>query len=55
MIGTGNGGLENKKTSGDHPNDSIVEIGKNIEKIPGDLRRCAITQTPVRNHRLTLV
>ena len=26
-IGTGIGGLGNKKTSGDHPNYSIIEIG----------------------------
>ena len=26
-------------TSGDHPNDSIIEDGQNTEKSPGDLRR----------------
>ena len=36
-IGTGNGGLGNKRTSGDHQNYSIVEIGQNTEKSPGDL------------------
>ena len=41
--------------SGDHPNYSIVEIGQNTEKSPGYLRRLAVTQTPVRNHWLTLV
>ena len=35
----------NKRTSGDHPNYSIVEIGQNTEKSPGDLRRLAVTQT----------
>ena len=25
-IGTGTGGLGNKRTSGDHPNNSIIEI-----------------------------
>ena len=39
--------------SGDHPNYSIVEIGQNTEKSPGDLRKLAVTQTLVRNHRLT--
>ena len=34
---------------------SIVEIGKNAEKSPGDLRRLSVTQTPVRNHWLMLV
>ena len=50
-IGTRIGGLGNKSTSGDHPNYSIIEIGKNTEKSPGDLRRLAITQTPVENHQ----
>ena len=51
----GTGGFGNKTTSGDHPNYSIVEIGQNTEKSPGDLRRLAVTQTPVKNHQLTLV
>ena len=29
------------------------EIAKNTEKSPGDLRRVAVTQTPVENHGLT--
>ena len=41
--------------SGDHPNDSITEIGKNTEKSPGDLRRFTIAQTPVKNHWLKQV
>ena len=53
--GTETGGLENKRTSGDRPNYSIIEIGENTEKSPGDLRRLAVIQTPVRNHRLTPV
>ena len=47
--------LEIRVTSGDHPNYSIVEIGQNTEKSPGDLRRLTVTQTPVRNHQWTLV
>ena len=43
------------RTSGDHPNDSTVENGRNTKKSPGDLRRHAVTQTPVKNHRLTLM
>ena len=35
-IGTGAGGPRNKRTSGDHQNYSIVEIGENTKKIPGD-------------------
>ena len=48
----GTGGLGSWRTDGDHPNDGIVE---NTEKSPGDLRRLAVTQTPVKNHRLTLM
>ena len=47
-------GLEKKKTREDHPNDSIVEIGKNTMR-PEDSRSLAVTQTPVENHQLTLV
>ena len=46
-IGTGTGGLEDKRTSGDHPNNSVVEIGQNIAKSPKDLKRLAVNQTPV--------
>ena len=34
---------------------SIVEINQNTEKNPGDLRRFAVDQTPMKNHQLTLV
>ena len=43
------------QSSGDHPNDSIIENGQNIEESPGDLRRLAVTQTPMKNHQLTLM
>ena len=43
------------RTGGDHPNDSIIENGQNTEKSPGDLKRLAVIQTPVKNHRLTLM
>ena len=33
----------------------IIENGQNTEKSPGDLRRFAVTQTPVKNHQLTLM
>ena len=45
--------LRNKSTSSDHPDDNIVKIGQNTEKIPGDLRCLAISQTPVKNQQLT--
>ena len=48
-------GLGNKRAIRDHPNYSIVEVGQDIEKSLGDLRRLAIAQTSVRNHWLTLV
>ena len=55
MFGTGTGGLENKRMSGDHLNHRIIKISQNTEKCPGDLRRLAVTQTPLINHQLTLV
>ena len=42
-ISKGTGGLGSWRTSGDHPNDNIIENGQNIEKSPGDLRRLAVT------------
>ena len=54
-IGRGTGGLGNKRTSKDYPKYGFIKIGQSTEKSPGDLRRLVVTQTPVRNHRLTLV
>ena len=39
---------------GDHPNYSTIENGQNTEKSPGDLRRLAVTQTPLKDHQRTL-
>ena len=40
--------LENLRIRGwVQTNYSIIEIGQNTEKSPGDLRRLAVTQTPV--------
>ena len=48
-------GLEDLKIRGlQIINTSITEIGQNNEDSPGDLRRLAVTQTPVRNHQLRL-
>ena len=33
---------------------SIIEDGQNTEKSSGDLRRLAITQSPMKRHQLTL-
>ena len=32
-------------------NYSIVKIGQNTEKSPGDLRRLVVSQTPMKNHQ----
>ena len=42
----GTGKIGNQGTKRDHLNDDIVEIGKNIAKIPGNLIRLAVTQIP---------
>ena len=49
------GGFGGRRKSGDHPNYNIIEIGQNTEKSPGDLKRLAVTQTPVKYHQLTLM
>ena len=49
------GRLENKWTSGGYPNYSIIKIGQNTEKSPGDLRRLAVSLTPLEDHQLTLL
>ena len=33
---------------------NIIENGQNTEKIAGDLRRLAVTQTPMKDHQLAL-
>ena len=52
-IGIGTGGLRNKWASGDHLKYSIVKIGQNTEKSPGDLRRLAVT--PEENYQSMVV
>ena len=49
------GGHGSWLTGRNYPNDSIAENGQNPETSPGDLRRLAVTQTPVKNHQLTLM
>ena len=49
------GGHGSWRTGRDYPNDSIAENDQNPETSPGDLRRLAVTQTPVENHQLTLM
>ena len=48
-IGTWTGELGNNEMDGVCPNYSITEIGQNTEKCIGDLRRLAVTQTPVKD------
>ena len=45
-------GLEDLEVGGNHPNYNIIENGQNTEKSPGDLRRLAVTQSPVKDHQL---
>ena len=54
-ISKGTRRLGNKRTSRDHPDYSIIKIGQNTEKSPGDSRRHRVIQTPVTNHQLTLL
>ena len=54
-IATETGRLGNKRMSRDHSRYSIIEVGQNTEKSPGDLRTLAVTRTPLRNYQLTLV
>ena len=51
-IGTGTGGLRNNRTIGEYSNYCIVTIGHNTEKRRGDLKRLAVTPTPVKDHQL---
>ena len=49
-------GLEDLEVGGRvETKNSITENGQNTEKSPGDLRIRAVTQTPVKDHQLTLV
>ena len=38
--------------NGDYLNYRVVKIGQNTKKSPRDLRRLAVTQTPVKDHQL---
>ena len=51
----GTGGLGSWQTSGDRPNYCTIENGQNSEKSPRDLRRLAVTQTPVKDHQRQLM
>ncbi len=40
---------EDFEVSGDHAYYSVIKIGQDTEKSPGDLRKLAINQTPVKD------
>ena len=54
-YGDWTGKLGNMRASGNHPNSNIIKLCLKTGKSPGDLRKLTVTQTPVRNHQLTLV
>ena len=54
-LGKENGRVKSRRMNRDHPGFSIVEIGQNTEQSPGDLKKLAVTQTPMKGHQLTLV
>ena len=47
--------LEVDWMSADHQNNNIIENGQNTEKSPGDLRRLDVTQTPAKDHQMSLM
>ena len=54
-IGTGTRELRKNRMSGDYLNYTLVKISQNAAESPGDLRELAVTQTPVKDHQLTLM
>ena len=55
MLGKGTGRIVNQRKNQDHLDYNNVEIGKKTEKNPGDQRKLAVTQIPVKDHQLKLV
>ena len=54
MINKGAERIDNKRSE-DHPNYCITEIGHNTENNSRGQSRLIITQTPVKDHQLTLM
>ena len=50
----GAGRVKNRRSNRDRLN-YIFQTDQNTEKSAGDLRRLAVTQTPVKGHQLTLM
>ena len=53
-LGMGQRRCRNQRMSGDYPDYSIIKMGQNTEKSPGDLRRLAVSQNSVNVHQLAL-
>ena len=49
------GRFGNRKGNRDHPKFIIVVNSQNTEKNPGNLRKHAVTQTPMKNRQITPV
>ena len=54
-VTKGPGRFRSWQPSGDQPNNSIIENGQNTEKSPEDLRRLAVTQSPVNDYQMSLM
>ena len=54
-LGKGTVRIENQRKKRDLLYYSIIKIGQNTVKSPRDLRRLAVSQTPVKDHQLTLL
>ena len=53
-FGKGAGRVGNQRKNHDYPDFSIVVIGQNTKKSLGNLRKLAVTETPVEDHQLKL-
>ena len=51
----GNNVIGNKRVSLNNLYSSVVKIGQNTKKNPGDFRRLVVTQTPVKGHQQIVV
>ena len=49
------GGIVDYRNNQDHTDHSIVNIGLNTQKIPRNLGRLAVTQSPAKDQQLTLI
>ena len=47
----GTEGLGHNRSSEDHSNYSIIEIGQNTEKSPGDLRSLSVDRISVKDYQ----